>query len=348
MHPVEALGSILETPLKVRRDDDSLQRTRYRIDSWRAMQGANSYVRGLFVKKCIALVMVLSLLAFVVTSEAYAASTSKKVTLKLANGTVYYGEVKNGQPNGKGTMNWGRDKVYSGSWVNGKRSGYGQYKFIDYSDAYKDDNGELVNINTYTYKGMWLNDRQDGEGTYTEENYGYNNFLQMNFSTRKIKKGKFLDGKFTKGYVLSSSPKSSTYTYIDDKQTIVIGGGYESIGEMISSKFKSGFDMDFVELSYYKNTKNNLYSGYHYYRGNGGPIIEEGVFLKSEGDYGDNYSIYSGTSRHNDSETKYVNGIEISSKEIYGDTSDLLNKKIDKNKSIIDPYIKGFLNITEP
>ncbi|MFB5267818.1 hypothetical protein ACE41H_13640 [Paenibacillus enshidis] len=43
-----------------------------------------------------------------------------------AGNAVYYGEVKDGKPHGKGTMKWSNDKSYSGNWVAGQRSGSGK------------------------------------------------------------------------------------------------------------------------------------------------------------------------------------------------------------------------------
>ena len=40
---------------------------------------------------------------------------------------IYVGEVLNGLPDGKGTMNYKNDNVYRGLWKNGKKNGRGIY-----------------------------------------------------------------------------------------------------------------------------------------------------------------------------------------------------------------------------
>lgn len=65
---------------------------------------------------------------FVIPTQTEAAT--KKVSLKLSSGATYYGEVKNGKPNGKGTAKWGESKLYSGDWVDGKRQGQGKYSAV--------------------------------------------------------------------------------------------------------------------------------------------------------------------------------------------------------------------------
>ncbi len=65
--------------------------------------------------------------------------------------SVYKGDVKNGEPNGLGIMNYFRGTKYVGEWENGKRNGLGTYTY-------------LVG---WSYVGSWKNDKRNGQGTET-------------------------------------------------------------------------------------------------------------------------------------------------------------------------------------
>ncbi|WP_339180303.1 hypothetical protein MHB43_30490 [Paenibacillus sp. FSL H8-0317] len=122
-----------------------------------------------------------------------AATAKKKVSIKYAGGN-YYGEVKNGKPNGKGTMQWGANKTYSGDWVDGKRSGYG--KFVNKTE-YADDGFVPPRITTTKtiYNGQWKSDKQNGEGYLLAGDDGP---VSQFFSS--VEKGTFKNNAFIKGY----------------------------------------------------------------------------------------------------------------------------------------------------
>lgn len=94
------------------------------------------------------------------TSSVEAASA--KQWLQISSRTTYYGEVANGKPHGRGTIKWGEDKQYSGTFVNGKRSGSGKY-INTYTDA------ATGREHTVVYNGTWSGDAMNGSGTRTEK-----------------------------------------------------------------------------------------------------------------------------------------------------------------------------------
>ena len=122
-----------------------------------------------------------------------AATATKKVSIKYAGGS-YYGEVKNGKPHGKGTMQWGTSKSYSGDWVDGKRSGNGNYVN---KELYADNGFEPPRITTTKtiYNGQWKNDKKDGEGYLLVGDDGPNSSV-LNL----VNKGTFKNDVFIKGY----------------------------------------------------------------------------------------------------------------------------------------------------
>lgn len=174
-------------------------------------------------------------------------AASKKVTLKFANGAVYYGEVKNGKPHGKGSMTWYKDKTYSGDWSYGQRNGYGKYVFIDYSEHNPnggyDINGNEVrdNIKMTTYNGYWKNDKQFGEG---ERSYRVSNGHSSNIS-ELLQKGTFKDDKLIKGYEVNSSY---------DFEEPLIFHYFDQYNDIKMTAFNAG-NIDFDELISYEEYK---------------------------------------------------------------------------------------------
>ncbi len=90
-----------------------------------------------------------------------AEAASAKQWLQISARTTYYGEVAGGKPHGRGTIRWGENKQYSGSFVNGKRSGEGKYTHV-YTDA------ETSLEHRVVYTGTWSGDRMNGSGTWRE------------------------------------------------------------------------------------------------------------------------------------------------------------------------------------
>ncbi|XOJ00884.1 hypothetical protein ACMX2M_03885 [Paenibacillus polymyxa] len=148
------------------------------------------------------------------TNETHAAS--KKVSLKLSNGATYYGEVKNGKPNGKGTARWGENKTYSGDWVNGKRSGEGKYVLRDVTTL-----ASLNKTIVSTYTGIWKNDTQNGKGMLTSVVDRPED--DRNEIIYAIKKGTFKNNKFVEGYSLEYADNLTiSLSYKNSKKYMII------------------------------------------------------------------------------------------------------------------------------
>lgn len=145
-------------------------------------------------------------------------AASKNVNLKMANGALYYGEVKNGKPHGKGTMKWSANKSYSGEWVNGRREGLGKYIFIEelIDDALEQP---AKYSQTYVYNGVWKNDRKNGQGTYTE----HSNWPYPADQGDLVQKGVFKDNKLIQGYSIEiNAHETANYNYKDAEVSIQI------------------------------------------------------------------------------------------------------------------------------
>jgi hypothetical protein len=93
----------------------------------------------------------------------------------------YSGEVKDGKPNGEGEITYGENEFnvesYTGSWIDGQRSGQGTMKWSDgtiYKGSWENDsmNGQGIyyfpkddeNGSDY-YDGEWIDGKQSGQGT---------------------------------------------------------------------------------------------------------------------------------------------------------------------------------------
>lgn len=139
-----------------------------------------------------------------------ARADSKKTTLKLTNGAVYYGEVKDGKPNGKGTMTWSKNKSYSGQWVNGKREGYGKYIAVEKNYEYSEDEGDPTLI---IYTGYWKNDKFNGKGIYKRQVFAP---IVYGFQYKE-QHGEYKDNIFIKGYEKEEWADGKVLKYRDEK-----------------------------------------------------------------------------------------------------------------------------------
>lgn len=178
-----------------------------------------------------------------------------KVHLKLSNGATYFGEVKNGKPNGAGTMKWGANKSYSGSWINGQRSGFGIYRVTDYSNATTNEEGKLVNVEITLYKGYWSNDRQNGNGILKTV------LTSDDVNITNVYKGKFVNNSFKTGYSLFSSYLGDYFSYTDEQKVIQFSVySHNDAQKLSSSNLKNG---EIASLSYYNKIKNGYFQGFH-------------------------------------------------------------------------------------
>ncbi|MBS1254507.1 MAG: hypothetical protein MAG581_00302 [Deltaproteobacteria bacterium] len=95
-------------------------------------------------------------------------------TLRAPNGGRYVGEFKDGIPDGLGILSLPDGKKYDGEWIEGIKEGKGICTFADGS-IYKGElkNGLSDGIGTMNfpngdkYVGEWKNGKKDGQGTYT-------------------------------------------------------------------------------------------------------------------------------------------------------------------------------------
>jgi hypothetical protein len=168
------------------------------------------------MKKTVYLVLSMAL-AFVLTAGAWGAPTAeaaaKKEYLQVAKNVIYYGELKNGQPHGKGTMTWFSTKSYAGDWVNGKRSGVGKYV-----NKYISDGKDML----VTYDGEWKNDLKSGNGALTTKITGFDNTVEYH----KIQSGTFATDRFVFGFSVAHSDGVQPYSfnYKDAKMNLQIFG----------------------------------------------------------------------------------------------------------------------------
>lgn len=211
--------------------------------------------------------VLLCLLALFIIFNVDTADAAKKTTLKMKNGQVYYGEVKNGKPHGKGTMTYNKYKTYSGDWVNGKRSGEGKYtyKIVSENEVPDEDDPDgfvfrMKEATTIIYTGSWANDSYNGKGILTNQwmlkefnslddkgnitesyrDYGYS-----------ISEGTFSKGKLTKGYFAGAGRDGNQISYKDSKTEIVINNFYESKLSNIDTL------NDRIKIDYVKNLSNS-------------------------------------------------------------------------------------------
>ena len=91
--------------------------------------------------------------------------------LTLPDGSVYEGDIKNGEMNGIGKLTWPNGSVYEGEMKNGEMNGRGKYKWPDgsvYDGEWKDGNmngwGKLVLPTSQVYDGEWKDGKKHGVG----------------------------------------------------------------------------------------------------------------------------------------------------------------------------------------
>ena len=88
----------------------------------------------------------------------------------------YYGELKNGEPHGKGSIFWSNGGKYIGDWYLGKRTGKGTIIYSngeiyngEVVDGKREGKGIMYYLNDnlqYSYFGEWRNDERDGYGEW--------------------------------------------------------------------------------------------------------------------------------------------------------------------------------------
>ena len=159
---------------------------------------------------------------------------NEKGEIIFSDGRVFYGEWRDGEPNGTGkitipyldhdgfifvedneennnsrtteiTIDYGLVDNYEGEWKDGKRHGFGRttwrsddYYEGEYKDGLMNGEGFLIGQEWGKYVGGWKNDKPHGLGTFT--------FLDGEKWKGEFREGKFLDiivydkeGKILKG-----------------------------------------------------------------------------------------------------------------------------------------------------
>ena len=98
-------------------------------------------------------------------------------TITFYDGHKYIGKWEGGQRNGHGTYTWPEGQKYVGNFKDGKQNGHGTYTWPDgqkYVGNYKDDmkngNGTYTWPEGHKYVGNFKDDKQNGHGTYTWPN----------------------------------------------------------------------------------------------------------------------------------------------------------------------------------
>ena len=86
----------------------------------------------------------------------------------------YIGHWINNLPHGKGKMVWSDNTIYYGDWKDGERSGYGT---IYYPPQKKNGGDDFM----LRYKGNWVNDKKSGYGTIVYKNSKYTGHFSKNF-----------------------------------------------------------------------------------------------------------------------------------------------------------------------
>ena len=101
-------------------------------------------------------------------------SQSAVKTINFGNGDRYHGEIRNGQPHGRGVYTWAGGDQYEGDFVNNKRTGRGVYTWAE-GGRYQGDfvNGKRTGRGVYTwadggrYQGDFINGKRTGRGVET-------------------------------------------------------------------------------------------------------------------------------------------------------------------------------------
>ena len=137
---------------------------------------------------------------------------------------------------------------YDGFWENGKRQGYGLFKWEDSSK----------------YIGAWYNGNMDGYGVYIAENEDniigeYKNSqlngLGITVTNNKWQQGIYKDGNITKAYILTSNNKESGCTAGNCLNEY--GRFKWANGDSFTGFFKNGN----IYMGTYKFSNGNKYSG---------------------------------------------------------------------------------------
>ena len=189
---------------------------------------------------------ILTILLFVITFSSLAQEpigkaqiTKKSPALKCVSGNC--------------TDGWGKwefdNGYYDGFWVNGKREGYGLYKWNDYG----------------VYIGFWLNDTMDGYGSYEDENGKIIARIYSNGKLNGYGEESTLDNEYKRG-VYKDHSLETPYTFIaNDKELECNAGdcqnGYGRYAWSNGDHFTGFFQNGIPYLGRYEFANGDVYNG---------------------------------------------------------------------------------------
>lgn len=141
-------------------------------------------------------------------------AASAKEWIQISEQATYYGEARDDKPNGRGTIQWGTSKQYSGDFVDGIREGSGKY-----INEYTEDGLK----HKVVYQGTWKQDQMNGNGTYTHKVTDGEGSVTMN----EIQTGTFQKGLLQTGYdvIHALADPDFSFTYTSPQETFNIMGG---------------------------------------------------------------------------------------------------------------------------
>ncbi|MDR0267977.1 hypothetical protein [Paenibacillus sp.] len=171
----------------------------------------------------------------IVPASSTAHAAAAKEWVKISENAQYYGEVNNGIPNGRGTIQWGDSKQYSGDFVNGKREGSGKY-----INEYTQD-GEQHKV---VYSGAWKQDKMEGKGTLTHKVIQDGGAVRWN----EIISGAFKNGIYQNGYdvIHALADPDYSFNYKNGSEKLEMLGSNKDIktslkkGNIFSIKYSNG------------------------------------------------------------------------------------------------------------
>jgi hypothetical protein len=166
---------------------------------------------------------------------------------------IYDGEFKNGEPNGRGIMDYGKGEKYDGEFKNGKENGKGLYikdgqiKPVQYVDGELQKIDNLVSVGARPQmEGCKSGDCENGYGTAVFEsgnryegsfkNYRFHGKGKMTFASGNVIEGEFSENKpvtgtctytyekmkFTGTFNSDGTPHSGTYSYPENQSTVTL------------------------------------------------------------------------------------------------------------------------------
>ena len=175
------------------------------------------------------------------------------------SGDVYTGSFVNGKRSGFGTYVYKNGNAYTGQWVDGKRTGRGKMTFSNgavYSGEFIDGsfsgNGEIHYIDGTAYVGTFSAGKPNGNGAYS-------------FKDGSKYTGSVLDGKKT-GIGRETSPDGTSYEgqWLDNKyqgEGVLIDPNAKYVGSFADGQFNGHGSFTFDGATFVGDFRNGLMNG---------------------------------------------------------------------------------------